>query len=50
MTLEMPGLPETGWQVASGLYNLEDGLRLPVYDQQRRVLPDDKVLASPDIH
>jgi hypothetical protein len=50
VTLDVPGLPETGWQVAIGLYNLDDGLRLPVRDSKGRALPDDRVLASPDIH
>jgi hypothetical protein len=36
--------------VAIGLYNLDDGLRLPVRDSKGRALPDDRVLASPDIH
>jgi hypothetical protein len=44
--LDVPGLPERGWQVALGLYTLEDGSRLPVRDQDGRALPDDTVLVS----
>jgi 4-amino-4-deoxy-L-arabinose transferase-like glycosyltransferase len=48
VTLDVPGLPETGWQVAIGLYNLDDGLRLPVRDSKGRALPDDLIQISYD--
>jgi hypothetical protein len=50
VTLDAPDLPPTGWQVAIGLYDLADGLRLPVHDAAGRALPDDSVLASLDNH
>jgi 4-amino-4-deoxy-L-arabinose transferase-like glycosyltransferase len=49
VTLHAPDLPPSGWQVAIGLYNLDDGLRLPVRDSAGRMQPDDSVLVSPDI-
>lgn len=47
ITLDAPGLPETGWQAAIGLYNLEDGARLPVRGPQGQRLPDDQLVVSP---
>jgi hypothetical protein len=32
VTLAAPDLPSSGWQIALGLYNLDDGVRLPVRD------------------
>jgi hypothetical protein len=41
VTLAVPDLPDSGWQVNLGLYNLDGGQRLPVQDQDRHSLPND---------
>jgi hypothetical protein len=39
-------LPPSGWQVALGLYNLDNGVRLPVRDAAGHAQPNDSVLLS----
>jgi hypothetical protein len=41
VTLTVPDLPDSGWQVNLGLYNLDGGQRLSVQDQDGHSLPDD---------
>jgi hypothetical protein len=43
VTLAVPDLPDSGWQVNLGLYNLDGGQRLPVQDQDGHSLPNDSI-------
>ena len=47
MTVDAPGLPQTGWHVALGLYDLSTGQRLPVTDRSGRTLANDEVTWQP---
>ncbi|MBN1311710.1 MAG: glycosyltransferase family 39 protein [Anaerolineae bacterium] len=46
VTLDAPGLPQSGWKAAIGLYDLATGLRLPVIDAGGQALLNDMVLIS----
>ncbi|GAB4480231.1 MAG: hypothetical protein Kow00124_26730 [Anaerolineae bacterium] len=45
--LDLSSVPESGWQVGLGLYNLADGVRLPVRDGAGSPQPNDMVLITP---
>lgn len=45
--LDAPGLPENGWHVSIGLYDLATGERLSVTDGTGTLQPDDVVTVSP---
>jgi 4-amino-4-deoxy-L-arabinose transferase-like glycosyltransferase len=46
-TLDVPELPQHGWQAAIGLYDLATGQRLPVTDSEGRALENDRVIVMP---
>jgi hypothetical protein len=45
--IDTPGLPETGWRIATGLYDLATGERLPVVDRAGQALKDNIVVWKP---
>lgn len=47
VTLDAPGLPQSGWQIAVGLYELATNQRLSVVDAAGQVVPNDRVILTP---